>query len=240
MARKSQLYLYTHLRDKFINDLIQIKELFFERIEPIFSNAEKEADDYQNKVWNDIMNKPCYGEDDYFDPGDYVDTVQQAGFDKFEILSLMQYRNIGMWISCMCQVWEQQLFSFVINEAVHEGIKYEDKDLIKGFIFSKEVFAWHNVIFEKLNCWSKIKELRLLVNVLKHSEGESEKKLRVLRPDYFIQKTSSGDYDLLSLYHSTLLEATLQISNEDFIEYFKALETFWRELPERMFTAECI
>lgn len=69
------------------------------------------------------MSQLC-SEDSMIDPSDYVETVQEAAFEKYEILSLMQYRNISMWISCMCQVWEQQLFSFVYHEALSEGIKY--------------------------------------------------------------------------------------------------------------------
>lgn len=44
---KSQLYLHKDLREKYINDLKQIKELFFERISPIFAEAEKEATKFQ-------------------------------------------------------------------------------------------------------------------------------------------------------------------------------------------------
>ena len=233
---KSQLYLYRDLRKKYISDLTQIKDLYFERIQPIFADAEKEAEDYQNKLWEDLMNKPCYSEDDVIDPSDYVDAVRKAGFEKYEILSLMNYRNISMWISCLCQVWEQQLFSFVYHEAQSEGIKYDEADLKRGFAFSKEVFEWHEQPFEALTCWPKIKELRALVNVIKHSEGDSEQKLRKMRPDYFEQDTGVGKYDLLSLYHSTLLEATLQIKDQDFIDYYDALVVFWNELPESMYT----
>lgn len=233
---KSQLYLYKDLRKKYINDLTQIKELFFERIEPIFADAEKESTDYRNHLWDDLMSRPCDNND--IDPSDFAETVQEIAFEKYEILSLMQYRNISMWISCLCQVWEQQLFDFVYREARSEGIKYKEKDLKNGFAFSKEVFEWHQQPLEELTCWQKIKELRALVNVIKHSEGNSEQKLRTMRPDYFELDTGIEKYDLLSLYHSSLLEATLQIQNKDFIDYYNALVAFWNELPERMYTKE--
>lgn len=237
---KSQLYLYEGLRKKYKKDLTQIRELFFERIWPVFANAEKEATDFQNKLWEDLMNRPCYDENDVIDPADFVDAVQEAGFEKYEILSLMQYRTISMWISCMCQVWEQQLFSFVYHEAQNEAITYDESDLKRGFGFSKEVFAWHQQPFENLSCWPKIKELRTLVNVIKHSEGDSELKLRKMRPDYFELDIGTGKYDLISFYHSTLLEATLLIKDQDFLDYYNALIDFWDELPERMFTIEDI
>ena len=236
---KSQLYLYKDLREKYINDLKQIKDLFFERISPIFAEAEKESTKYQNELWENIMSQAC-DDNSILDPSDYIDTVQEAGFEKYEILSLMQYRNISMWVSCMCQVWEQQLFSFVYHEAQSEGVKYNDSDMKRGFAFSKEAFEWHQQPLECLSCWRKIKELRMLVNVIKHSEGHSEQELRKMRPDYFEHEIGVEKYDLLSLYHSTLLEATLQITNADFIDYYDALVLFWYELPDRMYTKEDI
>ena len=86
----------------------------------------------------------------------------------------MKYRNIGMWLSCLCQVWEQQLYSFIIHEAEHEGLKYNPADTKRGFAFTKEAFEFHQQRFEDMPAWNKIKELRLLVNVIKHAEGDSE------------------------------------------------------------------
>lgn len=130
--------------------------------------------------------------------------------------------------------------STIYNEARAQGIKYKDSDLKRGFEFVKEVFESHGKPFETLDCWKKIKELRALVNVIKHSEGRSEKELRKMRPDYFVYITDTGKYDLLSLYHSTLLEETLQIKDLDFIDYYSALVQFWNELPERMYSKEDI
>lgn len=233
---QSQLYLWGPLKQQYIDDLTCIKDVFIERIQPIFANAEAEAKAYENNLWDEIMHRPC-AEDDNSDPGDYVDFVQEKAFERYEMLTLMQYRNIGMWIACLCQVWEQQLYSFVVHEATQEGIKYDPSDIKRGFAFSKEVFEWHQQPFEKMTVWSKIKELRLLVNVIKHAEGDSEQKLRRIRPDYFTQDIGGTQYDLMSLYHTTLLEPTLMIRGQDFIDYFDALVQFWNELPERMYTS---
>ncbi|XFO65318.1 hypothetical protein SPSIL_014270 [Sporomusa silvacetica DSM 10669] len=90
-----------------------------------------------------------------------------------------------------------------------------------------------------MKCWPKIKELRLVVNIIKHAEGDSANKLRKLRPDYF--KWPDGlDFgrDKLEFYKSSLLEETLNLSNNDFEEYYNTLIAFWDELPERMFNNE--
>lgn len=233
---RSQLYLWGPLRQRYIDDLTFIKTMFIERIQPIFANAEEEAEKYQDELWNSVMGAQCT-EDTYTDPGDCVEYVRDKAIERYDMLHLMHYRNVGMWIACMCQVWEQQLYSFVINEAEQEGIEYNPADIKRGFAFSKEVFEWHQQPFEQMTVWPKIKELRLLVNVIKHAEGDSEQKLRKLRPDYFTENVAGTTFDMMSLYHTTLLEPTLMIQVQDFLDYFSALVQFWIDLPERMYTA---
>ena len=238
MPRRTELYLYNNQRKIFKNDITNIKDLFFERIFPVFSNAEQEATEYQETLWNNLMEQPCCSEDGYpIDPADFVDSIQEEGFNRYEILRLMHYRTITMWLACMCQVWEQQLYTFVIQEARNSGIEYSASDIKKGFSFCKDAFEYHNQSFESMTCWKKIKELRLLVNVIKHAEGDSEIQLRKIRPDFFTYDSGAGDIDLLQLYKSTLLEPTMQVSEQDFNEYYNALITFWDELPERMISS---
>ena len=231
MSRKIQLYLHENQRTGFKKDLNSLKDLFFERILPTFANAELETEEFQNTLWNNLMEQPCSSDTE--DYSDYIDYVQEESIRKYELLSLMRYRTIAMWIACMCQVWEQQLFYFIIQEERNECIQYNASDKKKGFSFIKDVFEYHNQPFEKMKCWAKIHELRQLVNVIKHAEGWSENELRKIRPDLFIDQ-ATGKLDLLNLYHSSLLEETIQIGEKDFTEYHNALVAFWDELPERM------
>lgn len=226
-----QLYLWKGLKESYIKDIKQIHELFCDKIYPVFLDAEKEAEDYSNNKWDEIMSMPG---DENSDPSDYADCVQEAGIERYFLIDLMHYRSLSMWISCICQIWEQQIFSFIVNELEKEGIRPEKKEINKGFLFSKEVFKEFQIIFEDLKCWPTIQELRWLVNVIKHAEGDSEEKLRKIRPDYF-DKSGFGSQDSLSLYHTSLLEKTLNITLDDFNRYYEGLIAFWDELPERMF-----
>ena len=234
---RSQLYLWEKLRQKYIEDLTFIKEMFIKRIQPIFANAEKEAISYRNNLWKEIE-KSVSPEEGYSDLSGYADFVQEEAGEKYEMLSLMHYRNIGMWIECLCQVWEQQLYSFIIHEAKQEGIVYDPSDMKKGFPFVKEVFGMHQQVFDQMSSWDVINEMRLLVNVLKHAEGDSERKLRDLKPEYFTHDICGQKYDLMSRYHTSLLDSTLAIHEQDFIRYYEALIQFWKDLPERMYSVE--
>lgn len=83
-----------------------------------------------------------------------------------------------------------------------------------------------------LSCWTKINELRLLTNVIKHGAGGSATQLEKLRPDFF--KADFSDYNLLELYKTTLNERVLNIDDDEFQKYCEAVVIFWDELPEEL------
>ncbi|WP_027364123.1 hypothetical protein [Desulfotruncus alcoholivorax] len=74
----------------------------------------------------------------------------------------------------------QQLFRELLTKDAESG------SISLYFNEVKECFKFHNNYdIESMKCWEKIKELRLLVNVIKHAEGKSADRLRKIRPDYF-------------------------------------------------------
>ena len=139
-----------------------------------------------------------------------------------------------MWIICLCQMWEQQLIKFLVNEKQKYGLKCYPDDVKKDFGFIEKAYRNHGVEFEKLTNWKKINELRQLVNTLKHADGKSANTLREMRPDYFDWGDSDFSSDTLKLYGSTLLDETLKMNIQDFKDYLDALVAFWNELPENM------
>ncbi|MBW7572489.1 hypothetical protein [Caproiciproducens faecalis] len=230
---RSELYLYDRLRKKYKRDLTNIIDLYFERIEPTFKDPEKEAEEYTNNLNEEVGTSINWGADDAPDPCDAQEAVWQAGVERYELLSSMQYRTLGLWISCMCQVWEQQLYSFILHEAKLEGIIYDEGDMKSGFKFVSETLTWHGVNYKEVQN-GKIEELRELVNVLKHGKGRSEENLRILRPDFF----NCNGTDVLKKRNATLLEPTLQIKDTDFKNYHNALMEFWDEFPEYAYSIE--
>ena len=76
---RSQLYLWKPLRQQYINDLTTIKDMFIERIQPIFANPESEAEKYKDELWERIMNRPC-AEDEWADPdSQYLSACAASG-----------------------------------------------------------------------------------------------------------------------------------------------------------------
>ena len=224
---RSQLYLHSQIRQKYINQIKWIYDLYVERIEPTFANPEEEAYEYMDKLSRDMMYSSA-AEDD---PNGCLQTIYDFGVEHFEILSSMQFRTLGMWISCMSQVWEQQLYSFIMHEATMEGIVYVDNDAT--FAFSDEVLKAHSIYYGRIQ-HGIIDEMRDVVNVLKHGQGPSEKRLRKKRPELFIR----DGRDVLANNNATLLEPSLQITTEDFKKYCDALIEFWEKVPEYVYSKD--
>ena len=235
MTTKPSLCLSRGFRDILINQLIAIRDLFKDRVYPVFSNPEEETKNAMDEMWNNFVSQPC-GEDEYYsiDLASEAASLQEWGYERYQVLSLMRYRTLAMWISCICQVWEQQVIKFIIKESELSGISFDRRNIERGFEFLKCSLKSYGVELNELSSWHKIDELRQLVNTIKHSEGGSANRLRDLRPDYFVWEDADFSKDTLQFHGTTLLDETLRISIDDFTCYCDALADFWNELPKDM------
>jgi hypothetical protein len=212
---------------------------YHERVIPIFSSLEEESQAIADEKYEDLGR---YFNPENDDPADYAEMAWEAGLEHYESMSLMQYNMRLMWISTLYQFWEQQVRKFVFEEVTrtHKFIDKKGNDVdFAGFCTHgiddiKEEFNEFGIDLEKLNSWSRIEELRLLANVIKHGEGWSATKLKELRPDYFDAGIISTD--LLDLYKTTLGERVLNIDDSEYEIYCDAIIQFWDELPEVMYS----
>ena len=219
MVRKSEMYLHKGERRIFKNQLTGMRDMYFEKISPIFEDPEGQAKQYEEKLLEETT--------------EAIEDIYLLPFRRYLLIDAMEYRTLCMWLSCLRQVWEQQIFRYAEKEATKNSLLGlpKPKNSINGM---KEYFLKFDVSFGKMPCWSKIEELGLLVNVLKHAEGQSADKLRKLRPDYFKIKNPIGIEDSLKCYNSALIERTLNITNDDFEKYYNSLIEFWDRIPEHM------
>ncbi|MBI6873438.1 hypothetical protein [Clostridium aciditolerans] len=233
---KSQLYLWDKLRQLKKEEILLFKNTFKERVFPVFKNVEQEAEKLSNDIYNDFMNRTC-SEYDIIDPYDIAEHATEIGIDYYEKYSLMRYNTLAMWISMLYQFWEQQVRKFLYDEERNYFSIDFKRFCSSGINDIKEEFNYHNTNIEKLQCWHSIKELRLICNTLKHGDGGSAQELKKIRPDFFTRE-GLEEYDLLSMYNTTLLEEVLNIKEEDFYNFCDILTSFWDELPECMYSNE--
>jgi hypothetical protein len=204
----------TYYKKQCIDDFQNVKNLYVQRIEPIFANADAEAEELANKTFKEIGNRPAYN--DNADMSDYAENAIEEGYKAFELLSLMHYRTLANWIIAAASIWEQQLYLFLTKA---------------GLSTKNEYTAIKEKYLKELNLdidnYTLLVNFRDLANVLKHGEGNAEKKLKKAQPKYFKNTNLLGNTNLLSINKSSLLEKTLNIHTKDLLEFCDTIINFW-------------
>jgi hypothetical protein len=219
---RTQLYFWKPLMERHKKELAMVEE-YYNRTKPSFDDIEKEVTDYADYIYH---NFPADENTDYSTVADYAN---DEGIQRYDLLGTLKKNHLLMTISMLCQIWEQQLIKFTLTEMGH-FIKFNNDSL--SFSDAKKIFELHDVKIEDLESWRSIMEMRLLVNTIKHGDGESARKLRRIRPDYFELDIIKGT-DTLELAGAVLLDSySLMVEEQDFENYVETTKMFWSEMPE--------
>lgn len=228
MTQKSQLYLHDYLRDYLKSEIESFRKFYDERLFPNFDNLETEAENHSDVFYQRALE--TYNPD--IDPSSIADSALEEGIGKYQELSLIKYEFTASAISTSFMLWEQQVRRFLYKEMQH-CFKIKMKNFCTNVKEIKQLFAYHGVDIESLDCWGKVNELQLLNNVIKHGDGRSAEELRQFNKSLFDNRYIQDDFPLS--IESTLLSEVLAVSQSLFNEYCKYLKTFWDQLPERSF-----
>lgn len=219
---ETQLYFWKPLMEKHKKEL-SIVEKYFDRTKIQFENIEEEADECASTFYDEF---PCTED---VDPSTVADWATEHGIEMYETLSIMKSNHLLMTISMLYHIWEQQLIKFTTRELHH----YLEFDTSLAYSDVQKIFELHGVSITDTKSWKKIRELKLLVNTIKHGEGDSAERLRKIRPDFF-KIDVIKEKDTLKLYGTVLLdEYSLQVKESDLHDYIAATRQFWDEMPER-------
>jgi hypothetical protein len=217
---------------------ISIIESYYNRTIEQFSNIEKEANESADSFYK---NYPLCED---IDPANVAEMAQEQGLEMYETLNSMKSYHLQMTIAMLYSIWEKQIIKFTLEELNHyPGTKINGKEIekINSFLFRqvREIFKCHGIIFENLNCWNNLKELKLLTNVIKHGEGDSAGGLSKIRPDLFDFGISNNS-DLSNIFNADKLNIIKRsnryillnkLQESDLCNYIKAVNNFWDEMP---------
>lgn len=229
---KSQLYISEMMRKYLKSEISDYIKIYFQKLLPVFKDIESVADKYAKDFYNNFMSQPS--SDDFIDPSSIAEEALDIGIEHYSYLKLGKYRLIATWHATLYQVWEQQSRLFLFREMSHVK-KIQFETFCTNLSEIKKKFKLHNVDIESFSCWPQIRELCLLCNVIKHSDGKSAKKLRKIKPALFKQEDGA---DYIKTFKATLLEETLSIDEKTLQIYSEALLSFWDEIPERNYSDE--
>ncbi|MEK4117672.1 hypothetical protein NST44_16025 [Paenibacillus sp. FSL W8-0919] len=232
------IYLPPRLKNDFKKEIGLFVTTYIERISPVFSSIDDESQQKAEEYYSEIG---CYFDPERDDPAEYAQRAHEFGYEYWAGMMLMQYNTRLMNISTLYQYWEQQLRRFFYSELTRQhrlfdtkGRQYEFKNFCTNITQIENVLLQCGVDKNSLNSWTKINELRLVQNVIKHGDGKSAEDLEISRPDIF-RTVADSETRIKDLYLSILNERALDIDDSEFIKYGEALQEFWDELPEHMY-----
>ncbi len=230
---KSQIYLHITTRNIFKSTIFSYQKVLNDRLFSNFENIEIEAEKYASDYYNELGKQPA---NDTIDMSDIADIALDKSIEFYEELSYVKYAFTATCISGIYHIWEQQVRKFLYDELRHDFSIDFSEFCNKGIEDIKKIFYRFNLNIEKLKCWPKLDELRLLSNVIKHGDGKSLKALKSSNEKLFKKYPYDDLYN--RVIDSTLLEENLNIDQKLFIKYCEVLVNFWEELPERSYTEE--
>lgn len=222
--RYDEWYFYDSI-SKFIDEIDFTYNTYINNIKNIFDTPENEAQKYITYLQTN--QQKLYS----LSPEDVELEIQSKGQERYYFVMNMKYRHLAIFIDLVYQMLEQFFISFCkFQQKYHsydENIKNEKfKRLDQCASAFKKYF---NLDIKQFKHYNKINELRLLQNVLKHSDGESKNKLLNIRPDYFTENKS-----VFTLYKNTIINPTLNITDNDLKEYIYSIEEFLKQFPDKI------
>ena len=222
--RYDEWYFYDSI-DKFIEELDFVYNTYINNIHNIFDTPEKEAKKYMCYLEKNSQELTSY------DPDDAFLEIESKGQKRYYFVMNMKYRNLAIYIDLIYQMLEQFIMSFC---EFQKRFHTEDKKLLERRIdrldYCASVFKdFFDLDIKKFNKYNKINELRLLQNVLKHSDGKSKDELLKIRPDYFIENKNC-----FTIYKNTIIDPTLNISENDFKDYIDSIKEFLKQFPDKI------
>lgn len=224
-----------HFRWMYVHDFKTTVDYFAKilnkKVIPGFDDISEEADAVEREAY-ERLGMSFDPEND--DPADSAEAAHDAGISFYIMADGMKQGVTNLFAAGLYHLFEQWFFQFHRRELLWPP-EDADMSLVKWGIANERLLKYYGINIEKFTSWSKVNELRLLANTVKHAGGGSCEELKGLRPDLFISPHLEKDgyaIDLVKVrevYHP-LAGQDLYVSVEDFAKYVDVVKQFWDEL----------
>lgn len=223
MKKCEEWYIYNEY-DNFLKEINFLYSEYIKKIEHLYKSPDEEAELYRDYLFE---NPEEYSYID--DIEDVPSEIERLAFDRYLLVRNIKYRYLCSNIIMLYQMLEQFLSSLVrckISRTMDKKIanEYNNKNIYLNLII--DFYKQYQYDIKENSHYSKIDELRLLENVIKHSSGKSEKDLRKINNKYFKKIPTSYPYD------DTIINDNLNIDKEDFKSFVDAINGFILEMPK--------
>ena len=206
-------------------------KMFSETVSPPFANPEAQAEKVAHDCWDQKMSEPVgeYGPDE--DAGDIADDAHQESLDFYFTMTAMHHTVLlNLFAAGVFHLFEQQAASLLADWTGNRP----DKPFaaFEALVSNKNGPA---IDVKAAPTWSRINELRLVANVVKHAEGNSADQLRSVNDAYFklpaVRGTPLGkDFGGAQMLGEPLTGEGLYITKDDYDAFVATVIEFWNWL----------
>jgi hypothetical protein len=216
------------VRSMFLPQLSALRESIFSRVLPTFDSIGAEAKAIEADAYVRLSARTT----ENTDGGDLAEAAFDAGLRHYHLMSETRQAVINVFAVAVAHLFEQQrhLLPFrTLSEAEPSSPKRERSfdALLEAHAIDARTFIHR----------SKLEELDLVSNVVKHAEGRSAKALRSLRPELFSHPSlqdASFSPPPVEPVHRPLMGTDLFVQPSDLRDYINAIESFWRFVLNRL------
>ncbi|MDE0178442.1 MAG: hypothetical protein OXP36_07565 [Gammaproteobacteria bacterium] len=219
-----------------VQALQRFRTAALERVIPAFSGIEEEAQAAAEAEYERLGSMPA-DPDRLLDLADLADWATEHGAEYHETMSGLRQSVLNLLAVGLHHLFEQQQL-FFLDRAL-AGAQGGSRRLSQ---FESRLRT-HSVDPQTFECASKVNELRLAANTIKHGVGPSADKLAKVRPDLFEPPTDVQDRKaqldaanseraamLASSFLAPLAGRDLCVCERDISAWCDAAISYWKEL----------
>lgn len=222
------IFWATFFKDRCIKRIEYYVDTLEKRILPVYKNIEREAKKISNDKWEEYMSMPG---DDSIDLSELAERAFDEGLEYFLIMADKKQAILNLSATVLYHLVEQHLLLFHRKQLLLPGEEKNEKIIcIREFVARLKRY---NIDIEAFSSWDIFEEIRLVNNVVKHSEAGSSSKLKQKRSNLFQSPEIIGISQLIKIPDSwvylPMAGEDLYISLDDVKNYKTGLISFIEE-----------
>lgn len=215
-----------------VEELQNYSDVFHKRIAKAFDTLEADAKRVEEEAYAshpDAHNPDC-------DPADSAEWAYFKSVDYFLAIDAVRQGIVNLMVAGIFHLLEQQaqyLATLALSDPAAKRHRDGGFDRLKALLMQR-----FGVDVRKFKSWSRVHELRLVANTIKHGSGRSARDLRKLNPDLF-KGPGNFDFHLGGLPLRPLVGEGLRLTADHFKTYKNSVDQFWDELTQALLPHFC-